>query len=106
MSETGDEDRVGYGRPPRSTRFAPGVSGNPSGRPRGTAAIRSTLDKVLARKVSLRIDGKRCRVQATEAVLLQLSNKAMGGDPQSIRDYLRIAMSQLTPLQIQTDEVF
>ncbi len=93
MSEAGDDDRVGYGRPPKATRFAPGVSGNPSGRPRGTVAIRSTLDKVLARKVSLRIDGKRRRVQATEAVLLQLSNKAMGGDPQSIRDYLRIAMS-------------
>ena len=93
MAEEGDNDRVGYGRPPRATRFAPGASGNPSGRPRGTVAIRSSLDKILARKVSLRLDGKRRRVPATEAVLLQLSNKAMGGDPQSIRDYLRIAMS-------------
>ncbi|WP_426034872.1 DUF5681 domain-containing protein [Brevundimonas sp. DC300-4] len=93
MAEDGMDDPVGYGRPPRASRFAPGVSGNPSGRPRGTVAIRSSLDKVLSRKVSVRLDGKRRRVPATEAVLLQLSNKAMGGDPQSIRDYLRIAMS-------------
>ena len=29
------DDRVGYRRPPRNTRFAKGKSGNPAGRPRG-----------------------------------------------------------------------
>jgi hypothetical protein len=28
-------ERVGYGRPPMMTRFRPGQSGNPRGRPKG-----------------------------------------------------------------------
>lgn len=30
------DDEVGYGKPPKATRFQPGASGNPKGRPRGS----------------------------------------------------------------------
>jgi len=83
---------VGYGRPPVSTRFAAGVSGNPSGRPKGSGGLKTSLDKILRRKVQLKVDGRRRKVPVTEAVLLQLSHKALGGDPVAIREYLRIAM--------------
>jgi len=32
--EDDDDDRVGYGKPPKRTRFRPGQSGNPRGRSR------------------------------------------------------------------------
>lgn len=83
---------VGYGRPPVSTRYAPGTSGNPSGRPKGSGGLKPSLDKILRRKVQLKVDGRRKKVPVTEAVLLQLSHKALGGDPAAIREYLRIAM--------------
>jgi len=44
MKKTCDQTfPVGYGSPPVATRFAPGVSGNPAGRPKGQQNFRSAL---------------------------------------------------------------
>jgi hypothetical protein len=45
---------VGYGKPPRRTRFRKGRSGNPGGRPRGVTAGRA---KALALKEAYRMVG-------------------------------------------------
>ena len=34
-----DAEKVGYGRPPLTTRFKPGESGNPRGRPKGSKSL-------------------------------------------------------------------
>ena len=34
---------VGYGRPPKATQFAPGKSGNPRGRPKGSRTLKLLL---------------------------------------------------------------
>jgi len=39
------DDRVGYGRPPRATRFVPGKSGNPKGRPKGARSVGAILQR-------------------------------------------------------------
>ncbi len=49
---------VGYGRPPRATRFQPGRSGNPHGRPKKPKSIREKFERELARKVAVREDGR------------------------------------------------
>lgn len=48
-----DDDSVGYGRPPKATRFAKGTSGNPSGRPRGSRDLRADLQDELAELISV-----------------------------------------------------
>jgi hypothetical protein len=49
---------VGYGRPPRETRFQPGRSGNPRGRPKKPKSIQERFERELARKVAVREDGR------------------------------------------------
>ena len=47
---------VGKGKPPKSTRFKPGQSGNPKGRPKGRKNLKTELDEVLNATVMLAKD--------------------------------------------------
>jgi hypothetical protein len=69
-------DEVGYKRPPRSTRYPAGVSGNPKGRPkRKDKGL--PYARILDRKVTIK-DGFGARqVTAQEAFLAYLRKKAL-----------------------------
>lgn len=90
MEATPHEGPVGYKRPPRHSRFRRGQSGNPRGRRKGSG-VRSAAEKVLDRKVTVTIDGKRQKVPITEALVLQLTQRALAGDSKAIRDVLKIS---------------
>jgi len=90
MDGSDDSGGVGYKRPPRHTRFSKGRSGNPRGRPKGSG-VRSAVEKVLGRTVSAMVDGQRRRVPLTEALVLQLAQRALAGDALASRDILKIA---------------
>ena len=75
--------QVGYKRPPLHTRFPPGQSGNPKGRPKGTPNHKTTICKVMNEKVTLREGGKIRRVTKLEAILQSQTNKGMKGDARS-----------------------
>ena len=72
---------VGYGKPPKHTRFKPGQSGNPKGRKPGSKNVMTLLEQTLFDTVKVRENGKLRRVPAIQACLMHLRNQAIKGDP-------------------------
>ena len=75
-----DAGKAGYGRPPKDSRFKPGRSGNPRGRPKGVRNLRSDFNEVMTKRVRIREDGELRYVSRQEALLLSLCVKALQGD--------------------------
>ena len=71
---------VGYGRPPKHTRFKPGQSGHPKGRPRGQRNLSTMIREVLNEKVALREGDRTRKVPKGVAVFIRVLNGALHGD--------------------------
>jgi len=94
---TGDKHNgtndVGYCKPPKSSRFKPGESGNPRGRPRGSLNWGMVLQRALGEKVVINENG-RCKVMTKlEAAIMQLVNKAASGDGKAMRYLCQLVVS-------------
>jgi hypothetical protein len=76
-------ERVGYGNPPKATRFKKGQSGNPKGRRQGTLNVATVLERALREKVVINENGRRKTITKLEAVIKQLVNKGASGDLRS-----------------------
>jgi hypothetical protein len=85
------EPKVGYGRPPVHSRFAPGVSGNPSGRAKGSQNLKTLFQKILKEEVSLREGSVTKKISKAEAVLRGLVIGAMKGDARSVVALFKLA---------------
>jgi hypothetical protein len=85
MKDKDGEYEVGYGKPPRGTRFRNGQSGNPSGRPKGSANTTTLLQRALNESVVIKENGRRKKITKREAMFKQLVNKAASGHPRLIQ---------------------
>lgn len=81
---------VGYGKPPRHTRFKPGRSGNPRGRPSGSKNLKTLLSEALNETVIVVDNGRRKKITKREAVIAQLVNKSAKADLRAIKILLDV----------------
>jgi hypothetical protein len=104
MSQDVPDYQVGYGRPPRHTRFRKGRSGNPNGRPKGVQSFARLANQVFNEKIAIKENGERRIITKLQAALKQLANKAASGDAAAIRDMLRL-QAALTELELPGNRV-
>ena len=72
-----DDYEIGYGKPPRKTRFKPGLSGNPKGRPKKTRQDTFNVVKVLDEPVLVTRGKKRQKMPCFEASVRKLVSRAV-----------------------------
>jgi Family of unknown function (DUF5681) len=74
---------IGKGRPPVQTRWRPGQSGNPNGRPKGRRNVTSDLKKIASKAIAVRDGETERRLSLAAANLLAHGVKGAKGDPRS-----------------------
>lgn len=71
---------VGYRKPPVHSRFAPGRSGNPKGRPKGHLNLETELKNELNRIITIREGDLSRRLRKGTAWLVKTVNGALNND--------------------------
>ena len=94
MQNDEDDDRVGYGRPPKHSRFKPGESGNPRGRPKGARGLSELIAKELNSSVTVIENGRRTKIKRRVALAKRLVGDALVGKKSSI-DHVMMADRQV-----------
>src|SRR3954464_9485021 len=99
MSEASDADNrlsgkayeVGFCRPPLHSRFKPGVSGNPTGRVKGSKNLKTLFHQILNEQIALQDGTQSKKVTKAEAIMRRLIIGALKGDSRSLMTLMRIA---------------
>lgn len=88
-----DDDKVGYGKPPKEHRFKPGQSGNPKGRKKASRGLKTDLQAELDGTIAIRINGEPVKGTRQRLFVKALATRAAFGDLK--------AASILAPLILQ-----
>lgn len=101
---------IGYGRPPVTSRWKPGQSGNPGGRPkRATPTLGTMIASTLLERIAVMENGERRSLRKMEVIVQQVVARAVAGKPGAMKDLLALfdlggddflsqAVMQLEPL--------
>ena len=84
---------VGYKRPPVSTQFKPGQSGNPAGRPKGVKNLATDLKEELEEKITITEDGKSLEITKQRAMIKTLMARALNNDSRASSVLIGLAIS-------------
>ncbi len=93
---------VGYCKPPTTTRFQKGQSGNPKGRVKGMKNFAAAFMKAMSQTVTITVNGKPKKISKLDAAAIQLANNAARGDKNSIQ--FAVALMQALEPAIETGQ--
>lgn len=75
----GDPYGVGFAKPPFDTRWKPGQSGNPNGRPKGKTDLYAELQSVLLTRIAIGGEGSERSMTIQEALVRKARQMALDG---------------------------
>jgi hypothetical protein len=110
----GDDYEVGFGKPPKHTRFRKGQSGNPKGRPKGSKNLATDLGEEMRERIRIRENGKVVKITKQRAIIKSIIAKAVTGVPRAVDLVTRLCERLLeddagdvhsTPLQAEDQEI-
>jgi len=86
------DSAAGYGRPPVASRFKPGKSGNPKGRPKGAKNLKTLIREAMIASIPIQEGEKTRRVTRLEGVVLRQIQSALRGNDKSAMAVLKMAL--------------
>ena len=109
-----DNGKVGYGKPPKATRFKKGQSGNPRGRPKKKKAVPphedTSMDKLLEaeawRTLRLSENGKTVELPAAQALVRSRFASALKGNRLSQRNLHEILTERDKKAEAKKTDVY
>ena len=102
MSDNSDSGyEIGYGKPPKNTRFQKGKSGNSEGRPKKTPTdpidVAAILDHLENEEVTVRDNGTSKKMKKIELRLRRQFGNAIKGDLKSAQLLMELAATCSSP---------
>ena len=77
MPDDNDDYEVGYARPPIHSRFTPGQSGNPAGRPKGAQNFATEIAAELKEAILVKEGGVTKRLSKRRAMIKRQAERAL-----------------------------
>ena len=105
MSASNDGYEVGYGRPPKETRWKKGQSGNAGRKKRRPASVGTVeiIDRLFGEPIEIVENGVVRKVSTLEAILMRLWAAEISGSKRAGR--VRLQFQQLVPKDDKKREV-
>jgi Family of unknown function (DUF5681) len=82
---------VGYGKPPTTSRFKPGQSGNAKGRPKGHKNLKTLIRQAMTAMITVQEGSSGRRVTKLEGVVLRQLQNALKGNDRSALAVIKMA---------------
>lgn len=99
-----DDNRTGYGNPPRSHQFKPGQSGNPNGRPKKEKTMKAIIEDTLLRQKPYKVDGKVENHALLELIVKKTASMAANGNTKAAHDLMHIMTKMKLHEEMDHDE--
>jgi hypothetical protein len=96
--------KVGYRKPPVHTRFKPGQSGNPRGRPKQARGLKTLSREILTQKVAVRTANGEKKIAKIEVVLQKTIELAMKGNARALGEVMKLYAAAVPDTSVDAAE--